>query len=101
MLRITCPCCGADGEETEFTRLGEAHIRRPESGSASDVEWTRYLHERTNTAGPAVEVWRHAHGCGKCFHLARDTVTQEIYGSYSASETTTPAAIRARMTKSA
>ena len=90
MLRITCPCCGADAEETEFTRGSEAHIRRPDSQTAKDQGWAAYLHGRSNPAGPTLECWHHSYGCGKWFHLARDTVTQQIYATYSIRESGPP-----------
>jgi len=30
------------------------------------------------------ERWRHQYGCGKWFHMARDTMTLEVFGTYSA-----------------
>jgi sarcosine oxidase subunit delta len=30
------------------------------------------------------ERWRHVSGCGKWFHAARNTMTLEVYGTYSA-----------------
>ena len=46
------------------------------------------------------ERWRHAHGCGKWFHAARDTVTLEVFGTYPAQTEGPPkpilAAIEAR-----
>ncbi|MEM8740609.1 MAG: sarcosine oxidase subunit delta [Pseudomonadota bacterium] len=99
MLMLTCPYCGATGEETEFVPGGEAHIRRA-GPEASDTEFASYLFERKNPRGVHLERWRHAYGCGKWFHVARCTVTLEVFGSYSAQTTAPPdtvlAAIRAR-----
>ena len=39
------------------------------------------------------ERWRHAYGCGKWFHAARNTVTLEVYGTYPAQTTEPPADI--------
>ncbi len=97
MLRIPCPCCGVEADETEFAYGGEAHIRRPDGASASDAEWSDYLAGRTNPAGPHTERWMHAYGCGKWFHLVRNTVTQEIYGAYPADSPGPPAEILERI----
>ena len=92
MLRLTCPCCGVEGEETEFAAGGEAHITRHGPG-ASDTEFTAYLFERKNPRGVHFERWRHAFGCGKWFHAARCTATLEVFGTYSAQVTDVPADI--------
>lgn len=97
MLRLTCPCCGADGEETEFICGGEAHIVRPNGQTATDTDWAVYLFERENPIGPRLERWRHIYGCGKWFHVARDTVTQVIYGTYGIRAKAPPAEIAERM----
>ena len=99
MLLLTCPCCGVEAEETEFVPGGEAHLKRMGPG-ASDEDFRSYLFERRNPRGVHFERWRHAYGCGKWFHLARDTATLEVFGSYSAQVSEPPetilAVIRAR-----
>jgi sarcosine oxidase subunit delta len=99
MLRLTCPICDVDGEETEFHPGGEAHITREGPGS-SDADFAAYLFYRKNPKGVHFERWRHAFGCGKWFHVARCTATLEVFGSYRA-DTSGPTeaildAIRAR-----
>lgn len=89
MLLLTCPHCGVSGEETEFHPGGEAHIERHGPGS-EDGEFEGYLFLRKNPRGPHFERWRHAFGCGKWFHAARDTVTLEVYGTYPADVTAPP-----------
>lgn len=89
MLLIHCPCCGVDGEETEFAPGGEAHIVRP-GPDCSDAEWAAYLFERKNPRGVHFERWRHAYGCGKWFHMARSTATLEVFGVYPADVTSPP-----------
>ncbi|MHA3913816.1 sarcosine oxidase subunit delta [Halovulum sp. GXIMD14793] len=83
MLILRCPYCGVDGEETEFVAGGEAHIKRvgPEG---SDDAFNGYLFARKNPRGVHFERWRHAFGCGKWFHVARCTQTNEVFGSYPA-----------------
>lgn len=83
MLQLTCPHCGVTAEETEFHAGGEAHVARQGPGSTA-AAFETYLFERKNPRGPHFERWRHAFGCGKWFHVARDTVTLEIYGAYPA-----------------
>ncbi|MEM6760997.1 MAG: sarcosine oxidase subunit delta [Pseudomonadota bacterium] len=83
MLMLTCPNCGVTAEETEFTYGGESHITRHGPG-ASDQDFEAYLFMRTNPKGVHFERWRHTYGCGKWFHVARCTVTLEVFGTYSA-----------------
>ena len=83
MLEMTCPCCGARGAETEYAPGGEAHLTR-EGPGASDDAFLDYLFLRKNPKGVHFERWRHAFGCGKWFHVARNTATLEVYGAYAA-----------------
>ncbi|PRX37946.1 sarcosine oxidase subunit delta [Meinhardsimonia xiamenensis] len=92
MLILHCPYCGVMADETELAPGGEAHLRRagPES---SDEEFMAYLFERENPRGVHFERWRHALGCGKWFHAARDTATLEVFGTYPAQVTEPPEAL--------
>lgn len=92
MLILTCPCCGVRADETELAPGGEAHLTRHGPGSSED-ELHDYLFTRENPRGVHFERWRHAMGCGKWFHAARNTVTLEVYGTYPAQTTEPPAAI--------
>ncbi|NIZ10658.1 sarcosine oxidase subunit delta [Pseudooceanicola sp. HF7] len=83
MLLLECPNCGVIAEETEFHGGGEAHLKRFGPGS-SDQDFEGYLFQRENPRGVHFERWRHVTGCGKWFHAARDTVTLEVFGTYSA-----------------
>jgi sarcosine oxidase subunit delta len=99
MLLLSCPYCGVAAEETEFAPGGEAHLKR--MGPGADAEdFAAYLFERKNPRGVHFERWRHAYGCGKWFHVARDTATLEIFGSYGAQVGAPPeeilAAVRAK-----
>ena len=89
MLILTCPYCGIDCDETDLSPGGEAHLTRFGPGS-SDEEFEGYLFERANPKGVHFERWRHAYGCGKWFHAARDTMTLEVFGTYSAQTTEPP-----------
>ncbi len=99
MLSPTCHACGVTAEETEFHAGGEAHLKRFGPGS-SDAEFESYLFTRQNPKGVHFERWRHANGCGKWFHVARCTMTLEVFASYSAQTYAPPAdvldAIKAR-----
>ncbi|MEM7056490.1 MAG: sarcosine oxidase subunit delta [Pseudomonadota bacterium] len=83
MLLLLCPYCDVLVEETELTPGGEAHLTRFGPGS-SDLDFQNYLFTRKNPKGIHFERWRHTFGCGKWFHVARCTVTLEVFGSYSA-----------------
>ena len=83
MLILTCPYCGIACDETELSPGGEAHLKRFGPGS-SDEEFETYLFQRENPKSVHFERWRHAYGCGKWFHAARDTVTLEVFGTYPA-----------------
>ena len=86
MLLILCPWCG-EREETEFRCGGEAHITRPKQpASRSDDQWADFLFMRSNPKGLHFERWCHAHGCGRWFNLARDTVSDRIVEVYRMGE---------------
>ncbi len=93
MLILHCPNCGVTAEETEFHAGGEAHLKRFGPGSSED-DFETYLFMRENPKGVHFERWRHVNGCGKWFHVARDTVTLQVFGSYSAQTTAPPENIR-------
>ncbi|MEL6318177.1 MAG: sarcosine oxidase subunit delta [Pseudomonadota bacterium] len=91
MLLLTCPCCGVTAEETEFHAGGEAHIVRRAGDADADADLGRYLFERKNPKGLHFERWRHQFGCGKWFHVLRDTRTLEVFGAYDIKATEPPA----------
>jgi len=96
MLMLECPCCGVMADETELAPGGEAHLKRV-GPDGSDADFEAYLFDRTNPKGVHFERWRHAAGCGKWFLAARNTVTLEVYGTYSAQTTAPPAEIVAKI----
>jgi heterotetrameric sarcosine oxidase delta subunit len=82
MLLIPCPWCG-ERDETEFHCGGEAHIVRPKQpAELSDDRWADYLFMRSNPKGIHFERWRHIHGCGRWFNVARDTISDRILEVY-------------------
>lgn len=99
MLQLECPYCGVIADETDLAPGGEAHLKRA-GPDADDAAFEAYLFTRRNPRGVHFERWRHAYGCGKWFHAARDTATLEVFWTYSAQTTEPPdrilAAIRAR-----
>ena len=93
MLLVTCPVCHAEGDETDFHFGGQAHIRRPattQPEAISDQEQATYLFGRINPKGLHFERVRCDRGCGKWFHLARDTMTMEIKATYGVTELPPP-----------
>lgn len=89
MLTLRCPYCGVMADETELSAGGEAHLTRFGPGS-SDDDFESYLFVRENPNGVHFERWRHSNGCGKWFHAARCTVTNEVFGTYPAQTTEPP-----------
>ena len=63
MLILTCPVCGAEGDETKYTYGHQAHIERPSADKATPESWEKYLFERENEKGLHAERWLHANGC--------------------------------------
>ena len=96
MIRLTCPYCDLEVEETELAPGGEAHLQRFGPGD-SDEDFEAYLFLRDNPKGPHLERWRHAYGCGKWFLAARDTATMQVFGTYPAQTHEPPEAIRNAM----
>lgn len=89
MLILECPYCGVKADETELHAGGEAHLTRFGPGSDDD-SFEGYLFTRENPKGVHFERWRHVNGCGKWFHAARCTMTNEVFGTYSAQVTAPP-----------
>jgi len=99
MLILNCPYCGIDADETELSAGGEAHLKRETVGS-QDAEFEEYLFMRDNPRGVHFERWRHTYGCGKWFLAARDTMTLQVFGTYSAQTKKPPKAIENAIKKS-
>ncbi len=89
MLIIQCPVCGEEGDETDFHCGGQAHIARPATSdphNITDGDQRDYLFMRFNPKGLHFERWRCDRGCGKWFHAARDTVSQDFKAYYGITE---------------
>ena len=99
MLYLFCPICQRDCDETELSCGGQAHIIRRDYTS-SDKDFYGYLYERKNDKGIIFERWRHVYGCGKWFHTARCTITNQVFGSYSAREALPPKSLLAKIRRS-
>ena len=93
MLKLTCPHCGIEADETELSAGGDANLRRAGPDS-DDAAFEAYMFLRENPMGPHLELWRHAYGCGKWFIAARDTLTLEVYGTYRPSARGVPKRVR-------
>ncbi len=99
MLNLFCPICQRYCDETELSCGGQAHLIRRDHAS-SDKDFYEYLYERKNDKGIIFERWRHVYGCGKWFHTARCTLTNQVFGSYSAKEVQPPKSILATIRRS-
>ena len=86
MLLIHCPHCDADLPEIEFQGAGEAHVARPDMGTADDEALRDYLFTRQNPKGIVYERWRHTHGCARFFNAARDSVSDRFLATYRIGE---------------
>jgi heterotetrameric sarcosine oxidase delta subunit len=72
---LACPNCGARRVD-EFRFGGEYHVRP--DGEVTPEEWSAYLYERANLAGPQREWWYHRYGCKRWFIAVRDTTTNTV-----------------------
>src|SRR5438477_11703265 len=72
---LRCPNCGP--RRVDEFRFGGECRQRPE-GELSPGEWSAYLYERANLAGPQSEWWYHRHGCKRWFVAERDTRTNTV-----------------------
>lgn len=82
MLELHCPYCGPRAE-SEFAYGGEGGIARPtHTDTLNDAQWADYLFMRRNPKGLHHEQWRHASGCGRWFHVLRDTVSYQIQATW-------------------
>ena len=72
---LACPNCGTR-RVYEF-RFGGELRERPE-GELPPRDWSAYLYERANIAGPRREWWYHRQGCRRWFVAVRDTRTNTV-----------------------
>ncbi|MEM7746867.1 MAG: sarcosine oxidase subunit delta [Pseudomonadota bacterium] len=85
MIRINCPICGLR-DETEFTFVGDASVKRPSIDNDDMQSWYEYVFLRDNPRGEHLEYWHHVHGCRQIVMVKRHTVTHEIQSTALASE---------------
>ncbi len=83
MILIPCPHCGPRAQ-IEFTYGGDATVRRPDPGTASDTEWLDHVYLRDNPRGPHLEWWQHTGGCRAWIRVRRDTLTHQVLGAWPA-----------------
>ncbi len=77
-MRIECPFCG-DRDVSEFTYLGAANHRRPDSQQQeAATRFCEAVYLRDNPSGPHDELWYHAYGCRSWLRVTRNTRTHEI-----------------------
>jgi sarcosine oxidase, subunit delta len=77
MLVVTCPVCGASGDETDFHWGGQAHIARPatsDPAGISDRQQRDYLFVRHNPKGLHFE------------RIRWDTMTMEFKAFYGVTQ---------------
>jgi heterotetrameric sarcosine oxidase delta subunit len=85
-MRIRCPHCGERPLE-EFTYLGDATPKRPESNDLSSLDqWFEYVYLRDNRNGEMFEYWHHSGGCRSWLVAMRDTGTHEFHSTLTARE---------------
>jgi len=83
-MRIPCPHCG-DRPSEEFTYLGDASTKRPNSTDPSSIEqWFDYVYLRDNPKGEMLEYWHHSAGCRSWLVARRNTATHELSGTVTA-----------------
>jgi sarcosine oxidase, subunit delta len=82
MKLIACPLNGLRPAE-EFVYAGELRSS-PDPARCSDVEWARYVFNRSGVPGVKREWWCHSPS-GYWFILERDTLTDAIVASYDIS----------------
>ena len=83
-MRIRCPHCGERPSE-EFTYLGDASPKRPESNDPASMEqWFDYVYLRENPKGRMIEYWHHSGGCRSWLVAERHTETHEVFSTVPA-----------------
>lgn len=77
-MRIDCPHCGPR-DWREFVSHGDATLDRPDPEAADALaQFTAYVYQRDNPAGPHRELWYHSFGCHAWLVVTRDTRSHDI-----------------------
>jgi methylglutamate dehydrogenase subunit B len=85
-MLIICPHCGKRPVE-EFTFLGDAKPKRPESTDPSTMDqWHDYLYLRDNPRGNYDEYVHHSGGCRSWMVVTRNTETHEVLSAVPAKD---------------
>jgi methylglutamate dehydrogenase subunit B len=85
-MLIICPHCGKRPVE-EFTFLGDAKPKRPESTDLSTMDqWHDYLYLRDNPRGNYDEYVHHSGGCRSWMVVTRNTETHEVLSAVPAKD---------------
>ncbi|UWQ76915.1 sarcosine oxidase subunit delta [Leisingera sp. M658] len=84
-MKLNCPVCGLR-DETEFSYLGDATVKRPAMNESDPKAWVEYVFIRDNPKGPHKELWHHVLGCRQWLVVERDTATHEVFGCKLAQE---------------
>jgi sarcosine oxidase subunit delta len=83
MKLIPCPLNGLRPAD-EFVYGGEVR-HMPDPATSSDVQWARYVFNRSGIAGVKHEWWCHI-ASGFWFILERNTLTDEVRSSLSVAQ---------------
>ena len=77
MIRLNCPICGLR-DETEFSYLGDATVRRPDPAVTDIAPWADFVFLRDNPRGAHREYWQHVSACREWLIVVRDTASHQI-----------------------
>lgn len=83
MKLIPCPLNGPRPAD-EFAYGGEVRVM-PDPATSDDAAWSRHVFHRSGVPGVKREWWYHVPS-GYWFMLDRDTVTDEVLGSWPAAD---------------
>jgi len=76
---LRCPHCG-DRSVYEFRFGGE--VKQRPAKDAPEAAWVHYTYTKANEAGVQKEWWYHRSGCRQWMQAVRNTVTNEVVGTF-------------------